>query len=96
MADELADAGIDVQLLSINKISAETGVSSFSPDMVLPMVQDTTDLGLWTEWEADWRDVYIVDEDNVHVATYNLTGNSLAVTENYEELKSMFITEASD
>jgi hypothetical protein len=90
MADELAEAGVDVQLLSINKISAETGVSSFTDSMDLPMVQDTTTLGVWTDWGAAWRDVHLVDRDNVHVGTYNLSTYNLGDPENYAELKGMF------
>ena len=76
MQAELDAMGLDVQILSINKTAAEAGVSSFSSDHALPMVQDTSELGLWDEWDATWRDVYIVDEDNVHIGTVNLTGFS--------------------
>ena len=96
MQAELDAMGLDVQILSINKTAAEGGVSSFSSDHALPMVQDTSELGLWDEWDATWRDVYIVDEDNVHIGTVNLTGFSLASDANYEEVKNMFIEATSD
>jgi hypothetical protein len=92
MAAELADMGVDVQIASINQIDAESGTDSFTSDMNLPMVQDTEDLGVWAEWDATWRDVHLVDADNVYISTYNLTEYNLAVAENYETLKAMFVT----
>ena len=96
MQAELDAMGLDVQILSINKVAAEAGVSSFTSDHALPMVQDTDELGVWDEWDATWRDVYIVNEDNVHIGTVNLTGFSLSSDTNYEEVKNMFIEAASD
>ncbi len=96
MQSELEALGLDIQILSINKSGAESGVSSFTSDHALPMVQDTTELGVWDAWDATWRDVYLVDEDNVHIGTVNLTGHSLGTTEHYDELKNMFIEAASD
>ena len=94
MAAELADMGVDVQIASINKIDAESGADSLTSDMNLPMVQDTEELGAWTEWDAAWRDVHLVDADNVYISTYNLTEYNLGVAENYETLKAMFVAAA--
>ena len=96
MQAALDELGLGIKLLSINKAAAESGVSAFTDSHALPMVQDTTELGIWDSWGAEWRDVYIVDEDNVHIGTYNLTSFSLSSDTNYEELKNMFIEAASD
>ncbi len=96
MQAELDELGLGIKLLSINKADAESGVSAFTESHALPMVQDTSELGVWDAWGAVWRDVYIVDEDNVHIATYNLTSHSLATEENFEALKNMFIETATD
>ena len=91
MQSELDALGFDIKLLSINKIAAESGTGAFSADMNLPMVQDTEPLGVWSDWGAIWRDVYLVDADNRHISTYNLTEHNLSESENYEALKAMFI-----
>ena len=92
MQEELDALGLDVKLLAINKTGSSSGVSSFSEDMDLPMVQDTSDLGIWEAWDATWRDVYVVDSDNIHVGTFNLTGHSLAEEEHYSTLFEMLST----
>lgn len=90
MADEFAAAGLDVQLLGINKIPSESGIGSFTDSMDLPVVQDSSDLELWSAWDAEWRDVYLVNRDNVHVATFNLVTHDLREASDYAELKGMF------
>ncbi len=94
MQEELDAMGLDIELLAINKTDAESGTALFSEDMVLPMVQDSDDAGVWTAWDATWRDVYVVDSDNVHVGTFNLTGHSLAEEEHYTALLDMLTSAA--
>jgi hypothetical protein len=96
MAAELAEMGVELQLASINKIDAESGISSLTADMNLPVVQDTDELGVWAEWDVVWRDVVLVDADNRYVATYNLTEHNLSDADNYETLKGMFVDLATD
>ena len=38
-----------------------------------------------------FRDVVILNSDNEQVGVFNLTTHSLAVSENYEELKSLLL-----
>ena len=90
MADEFAAAGLDIRLAGINKIPSASGIGSFTESMDLPVVQDSSELEIWDTWGADWRDVYLVNRDNVHVATYNLMTHDLRDAEDYAELKGMF------
>lgn len=92
MQEELDSLGYDIELLAINKTGSSSGTAYFSDEMDLPMVQDADDLGVWDAWGAIWRDVYIVDQDNMHVGTFNLTGHSLAEEENYSTLFDMLTT----
>ena len=89
MQEEFETMGLEIELLAINKIGSGSGTTYFSEDMVLPMVQDDDELGIWESWDGTWRDVRVVDEDNVHVGTFNLTGHSLAEEENYTALFDM-------
>jgi len=77
-----------IRILSINLAGLESSVpleSSFGP---LPILQDTTQQNVWEAWNATWRDVMILNVENVHVDTYNLTPNDLADPVKYAELKS--------
>ena len=94
---------LNISLLSINKIAAESGANSLSPDMDLPMVQDTSSLSIWNSWGGAWRDVWILDETNspyavVSLTTYNLgTGfDEINVTgPNYDGLKALLVGAAT-
>ena len=85
---------LNISLLSINKIAAESGVASFNTTHNLPMVQDDTDQLIWDAWQGNWRDVYILDKENKLIEIYNLTEHNLNDPLNYEELKSKLITAA--
>ena len=85
---------LNISLLSINKIAAESGVASFNTTHNLPMVQDETALGILSDWGAVWRDVYILNENNELVLVYNLTQYSLSDSNNYNTLMQHFIDTA--
>ena len=90
MQDEFDAAGIDITIRAINKISAESGISSLTLDMDLPVVQDTTERAVWADWGGEWRDVFLLNEANEHVGTYNLRDHDIRDAADYAELKGMF------
>ena len=97
MQDEL-DAeypSLDIEILSINKIGASSGVSSLSSDMDLPMVDDNSTDQIWSTWDGIWRDVIILDANNEIYAVYNLSTYSLSDSTNYNTLKDLFIEAAN-
>ncbi|MDG2383862.1 MAG: dockerin type I domain-containing protein [Pirellulaceae bacterium] len=47
-------------------------------------------------WDYEFRDVVIIDENNEVVTTYNLTSNNLSDSENYAELRQLFVDAASE
>ena len=59
-----------------------------------PVVADSKDLLLWDSWEGEWRDVYILNEENEVITVYNLIEYSLSVQENYDNLKQEIISAA--
>jgi len=77
-----------IRLLGIDA----AGYEDFIPEIVsgrkLPLLQDTPEQNVWGRWTATWRDVMILDADNIHVDTYNLTTHDLANPTYYAELKS--------
>jgi hypothetical protein len=86
---------LDIELFAINMIGTASGTSYFSPSLNLPMVQDSSSLGIWNDWGALWRDVFILNENNELVLVYNLTQYGLSDTNNYNTLMQHFIDVAT-
>ena len=84
-------SSLGIEILSINQTGAESGASSLSSDMDLPMVQDTSALSIWDSWGGAWRDVWILDENNSPYAVVNLTTYGLSDATNYDGLKALFV-----
>ena len=89
MQEEFDAAGLNIEIRAINKIAAESGILSLSSAMDLPVVQDTDERGVWSAWDAEWRDVYLLNAANEHVGTYNLREHDIRDDEDYAELKGM-------
>ena len=85
---------LDIKLFGINMIGTGSGTASFTTSHTLPMVQDDSTLAIWNDWGAQWRDVYVLNENNELVLVYNLTQYSLADTTNYNTLKQHLIDTA--
>jgi hypothetical protein len=111
IATERPDLQID--LLAINEDGfgppdRQDAVVLATEDHDLPLLQDTEAEDVWNVWAITYRDVVILDADNVRVGVFNLTGTSLgdtALTQdtdgdgtpdatNYETLKGMLIAAA--
>lgn len=43
----------------------------------IALLQDTTDVDAWGQWNVEWRDVFVLDADGETVGILNLTENSL-------------------
>lgn len=91
MQDELDVAGLpmEVKILGLNAIGLEAGNEAVCMGRDLPWLQDVTGQNVWMSWNVVWRDVWILDSDNMPVAVYNLTTHNLADPAQYEELKGM-------
>ena len=61
----------------------------------LPWLQENSDYPVWTTWAPVYRDVIILDANNVQVGVFNLTDTSLGETENHDALKQMFVDAAA-
>ena len=93
MHDELIAEGYDVAIVGVNEVGQESGNAGIEDVADLPWLQDTAAVDAWGEWGAQWRDVFLADEDGALLAEpYNLTEHDLA--EDYDELKGM-ITDAA-
>lgn len=87
-----------MQISSVN-LSSETfpiSIAQTSEVADLPILQDTVAEDAWGDWNAVWRDIILLDENNVRVGVLNLTSNNLGDPANYKKLKDMFEAELED
>jgi hypothetical protein len=95
MHDDLAAAGLDVAILGINQAGYESGNRLACQGRDIPWLQETVDAPVWSEWGITFRDVVILDGDNVVIGVYNLTEHDLQDPADYAELYAMFEAAAS-
>jgi hypothetical protein len=107
MQDELTKEypGLSIQILGVNQVSHESGNPLMAELGDLPWLQDvdTNQDGvgdLWsTRWHPSvpiaWRDVWILDANNVPLGFANLTEHNLADQTRYNVLKQAFVVAAS-
>ena len=82
-------AGTDIQLLGVNQAGAERGNFDTCMGNDIPWLQEDGAVDAWGLWDVRYRDVVILDAENVPVAVYNLTDHDLADPANYAELKAL-------
>ncbi len=91
---------LNIQILGINGVGYEDGNAWFTSAADIPWLQDAdanSDLqsNVWAEWQVAYRDVVILDAENVPAGTFNLTTYSLGDGESYSRLRQMFISTAT-
>jgi hypothetical protein len=100
---------LDIELLGINPVGHESHNAAATAGNDIPWLQDvdTNNDGQSDVWlnsweveygdvviEVEYRDVVIVDQENVPVATFNLTTHDLGNATNYQTLRQMLIDAA--
>jgi hypothetical protein len=60
----------------------------------LPWLQDTAEASVWNLWQVTYRDVVILDSRNRVSAVFNLTQHDLALSQNRDQLKALFLAAA--
>lgn len=83
-----------VGILGVNEIGAESGNPEACNGRDIPWLQETAAEPVWAPWGVTYRDVIILDGDNVVIGVYNLTDHDLNVQANYDELKAMLAAAA--
>jgi len=48
-----------------------------------------TEQDVWGQWSVEWRDVVVLDSDNVEVGRMNLTEDDLAEPANQQKLRDL-------
>jgi len=86
---ELGEGAVD--LLAINEVGQNDGIEDATAGNSIPLLKDTSEARVWAAWDAEWRDLVIVDQDNIQVERITLTGFDLANSDNYAEVKAMLL-----
>ena len=78
-----------VQIIGINGIGYENGNERVTEDRDIPWLQDIEEVDAWTQWDVQYRDVYVLDQNGNLRFVYNLTLHDLGSPDNLA-----FLTEA--
>ena len=89
-----APTRLEIAILGVNQAGYDAGNDSICDGRDLPWLQETTSDSVWTDWGATYRDVIILDEDNVQIGVYNLTTHNLSVQADYDALKRLLLDAA--
>jgi hypothetical protein len=84
----------NLQILGINQVGQESGNALACEGRDLPWLQETLTEGVWIPWDANWRDVVILDRANRKVAVFNLFDHNLANAADYDALRTMLLEAA--
>jgi len=85
-----------IRILGVNQVEQDRDNALICEGRDIPWLQDTWDALVWGSWHVEWRDVVILDADNVVVETYNLTEHPLTDPANYAELKAKLMAAAGN
>jgi hypothetical protein len=81
----------------VNEDGYESGHEDLFAVTDLPVVQDDDEgAAVWLSWEAEWRDVFVLDAENETRAVYNLVEHDLGDAADHAELKALFLAAAED
>ena len=85
---------VPIRILGVNAPEEAAGNAGMCAGRVLPWLQDQKPPDAWHLWQADYRDVIVVDDENKVVSIYNVTIHDLGVPASYAELRNILITAA--
>jgi hypothetical protein len=86
-----AEAPGAVQLLGVNASGLEAANATMTVGRSLPWLQDRLEVGAWTAWKAQLRDVVVVDRTGVVRSVYNLTQHDLHDPTSYGTMKQLLL-----
>ena len=85
---------LNITILAVNEVGHETGNDSIVAVGDLAVLQDDTSATVWSAWGASWRDVVVLDANNVEVYRFNLSTYNLGSDRDYDHLKAVFVAVA--
>jgi hypothetical protein len=84
-----------ILILGVNEAGQESGNPAMCNGRTIPWLQDTPEVNVWhARWNPTFRDVVILDRENLRIAAFNLTEHDLNLPANYDLLKTLLIEAA--
>ena len=84
----------DVRILGVNQIGRESSNALITEGCTIPWLQDAVAQSVWASWAVTYRDVVILNDENVAVSIYNLTVNDLGIAANCDSLRALILRAA--
>ena len=81
-----------MQIHIINEMGFEHGQEDMASLVDLPLLQDTPEENAWNDWNVNYRDVIVLDEEGLLAGTYNLSANDLTTPASFDALKTLFMS----
>jgi hypothetical protein len=91
--DTVATA-VPIRILGVNAPEEAAGNAGMCAGRTLAWLQDAKPPNAWGLWQADYRDVIVVDDENKVVSIYNVTLHDLGNPAQYAELRNILLTAA--
>ena len=85
----------EVRILGVNGAGLESGNAACCAGRTIPWLQDDAGSDVWGLWDVNYRDVILLDAQNLPIAVYNLTEHDLGNPADYEALKALLVQAAS-
>jgi hypothetical protein len=86
---------LGIQIIGVNGADYESGNATMCEGRDLPWLQDTFELNVWDDvWGVGYRDVYILDAENVLFSVYNVTEHNLSDPVEYAGLRAVLLEAA--
>jgi hypothetical protein len=91
MQQEIDAAGwpVEVRILGVNLAGLESANDLACEGNDIPWLQETAEALIWEPWGAGYRDVIILDQDNVALERFNLTTHDLSDPGDYAALTAL-------
>lgn len=95
MQDEIAAAvpAAEIQILGVNQIGQDpAGANAWMCEgKDLPWLQERRESPVWNVWHVTYRDVIVLDGENVITRVYNLSEHDLGNPANYAALRTILL-----
>ena len=92
---DLNGAATAISFIAVNGAGYENGLSQIAEEGSLPVVQDTSDVNAWQQWDANWRDVIVIGPTGEKLFVYNLTEHDLGDSNSRADLKQLLLDAAA-
>ena len=91
---DLLGLPLDVHLLGVNGVGAESGNAAATAGRTIPWLQDTAGVDAWGLWQVEYRDLIILNADGRLIDVFNLTTYDLTTSFDYNTVKDRLIQAA--